>query len=128
MILRRETIVALRARHTAFRIAIDLLYPMQKPPQPPPLPAPPWVESEFRTVLDAQQMEELKRRAAALEVRQNRRLAVLVLFVLALYMGLMIFAVTKQTTDGREASPSAPSPATQPATTAPGAPLPMQRP
>ena len=33
---RRETIIALRARHTAFRIAIDILYP---PPPPPPAPA-----------------------------------------------------------------------------------------
>src|SRR5688572_23905641 len=30
--LRRETIIALRARHTAFRIATDILYPQQPPP------------------------------------------------------------------------------------------------
>jgi hypothetical protein len=34
---RRETIIALRARHTAFRIATDILYP---PPPAPPPPAP----------------------------------------------------------------------------------------
>lgn len=35
--IRRETIIALRARHTAFRIAIDFLYPQQPAP---PLPQP----------------------------------------------------------------------------------------
>src|SRR5688572_26027843 len=30
--LRRETIIALRARHTAFRIATEILYPQQPPP------------------------------------------------------------------------------------------------
>ena len=33
--LRRETIIALRARHTAFRMALDILYPQQSRQRPP---------------------------------------------------------------------------------------------
>ena len=42
---RRETIIALRARHTAYRIASDILYP-QVDVEPPPEPAIPWMPPE----------------------------------------------------------------------------------
>ena len=43
--IRRETIIALRARHQAFRIASDILYPHVELPPPlqpaiPPIPGP----------------------------------------------------------------------------------------
>jgi hypothetical protein len=35
--LRRETMIALRARHTAFRMAIEIMHPrLTPPPLPPP--------------------------------------------------------------------------------------------
>jgi hypothetical protein len=40
---RRETIIALRARHEAYRIASDILYPRVEVP-PPPQPAIPPIE------------------------------------------------------------------------------------
>jgi hypothetical protein len=51
--LRRETIIALRARHTAFRIAIEILYP-QQPPPPATHPAIPLLEDGERAVEDWQ--------------------------------------------------------------------------
>jgi hypothetical protein len=51
--LRRETIIALRARHTAFRIAIEILHPQQTPP-PAAQPAIPVLEDVERTVEDWQ--------------------------------------------------------------------------
>jgi hypothetical protein len=43
MAFRRETIIALRARHEAYRIASDILYPRVEVP-PPPQPAIPPIE------------------------------------------------------------------------------------
>jgi hypothetical protein len=43
MIFNRETIIALRARHEAYRIASDILYPRVEVP-PPPQPAIPPIE------------------------------------------------------------------------------------
>ena len=41
MMLRRETIIALRARHTAFRMAMDILYPQRPLPGPSASDPPP---------------------------------------------------------------------------------------
>ena len=44
---RRETIIALRARHEAYRIATEILYPHVASPQPPPQPAMPVDPPDF---------------------------------------------------------------------------------
>jgi hypothetical protein len=51
--LRRETIIALRARHTAFRIAIEILHP-QQPPPPAAQPAMPVLEDGEQAIEDWQ--------------------------------------------------------------------------
>ena len=51
---RRETIIALRARHEAYRIATEILHPYEEVPRPPEpaLPIDPPDFSPHRRVLD----------------------------------------------------------------------------
>jgi len=65
--LRRETIIALRARHEAYRIASDLLYPHVDVP-PPPQPAIPRIEGPLF----------LRRRTRRPSTRQEIMLAVII--------------------------------------------------
>jgi hypothetical protein len=62
---RRETIIALRARHQAFRIAVTILYPILH--VPPPIPAAKRSkrvpDSNLRHDLTREQMEILRREA-----------------------------------------------------------------
>ena len=91
--LRRETIIALRARHTAFRIAADILYPQQPPPAVAQ-PAIPIVEDGENA--RAEWEEELRRREARAE-RQKRHfrwtLASFAVLALAMCLWLMIYAI-----------------------------------
>jgi hypothetical protein len=76
--LRRETIIALRARHTAFRIAIEILHPRQAPPPPAP-PAMPVLEDGEQAIEDWQ----FAVRARAEWERRQRRVRRIVLTVIA---------------------------------------------
>jgi hypothetical protein len=88
--LRRETIIALRARHTAFRIAVDILYPPQPQPQPP-MPEPPMPILE-----DGEQARADWQAAAAKQAARERTGRVLAIvfgaFTLA-YLLLIVYAV-----------------------------------
>jgi hypothetical protein len=114
--LRRETIIALRARHTAFRIAIDILYP----PQPSPPPMPPQPTTLAREEMDRAQAEwDLdERRAARWEGERKRTLG----FQIAIIVVALI-AVTAFLMSVDEYPPSPPSPVAPSA-----APAPPQRP
>ena len=89
LMLRRETIIALRARHTAFRIAIDILYP-QQPPPPTPQPAIPVTE-------DAQQArafwEDAERARADFDQARARGLRWFILILFAALLVLIVYAV-----------------------------------
>ena len=78
--LRRETIIALRARHTAFRVAVDMLYPPQLPPEEPPqlqLPVEPIVQWG---AYDPARVARIRRRFEAAEDRRERRRALFIVF------------------------------------------------
>jgi hypothetical protein len=117
VILRRETIIALRARHTAFRIAIDILHPRQSPPPPmPPQPA-----ALAQEEMDRAQAEwDLDARRAATSEREYRR--ALLLQITVIVVGLIAFIVFLMYVDEYHPSPP-PSPVAPSA-----APMPSQRP
>ncbi len=58
--LHRETIIALRARHTAFRIAMDILHPPQPSP-PVPQPVLPLLEEMEGTLWTGDRFRRRKR-------------------------------------------------------------------
>jgi hypothetical protein len=88
VVLRRETIIALRARHTAFRMAMDILYPQQQPSPPDPIPAAPATD-----IFSEQPIHELpdwlKRKVRRSEALQRRRRLLLAWWV----MGWVVFGV-----------------------------------
>jgi hypothetical protein len=106
--LRRETIIALRARHSAFRMAIDILYPQQSPPEIPthlPLPA----EPTFKWVAyDPAGVQRIRRQFEAAEQRRERRRALSIVFLATLgllWIGYMMWTLEVD-------APSQPLPAT----------------
>ena len=82
--VRRETIIALRARHTAYRVSTDMLFPAQAPPEPvpvlkevkppPPLPTPEEAAA-FVAELEARRAwaEQVLRRTEEAWLRRERR-------------------------------------------------------
>jgi hypothetical protein len=93
--LRRETIIALRARHTAFRIAVEILYPQQPPPAPAAQPAIPVLEDGEQAVADWQaQLASARER----EWRQTRmRRLVLAVLSAAVITGYVFVCVKAST-------------------------------
>ena len=116
--LGRETIIALRARHTAYRVATDLVFPPQAAPEPvleevkppPPLPTPEqaaeaiaaadgrrkWVEQVISHSEYEWQRRERRRKLAERVVAMTAA-AALVLFVL--------FLITVGIMEGMKATP-----------------------
>ena len=82
--LRRETIIALRARHTAWRIATAIMHPPQPPPESPPSLPLRAGEALGPVVVDQDWLEQ--------ELRRGRRrhwralVAILLMWVLALVL------------------------------------------
>jgi hypothetical protein len=93
VIIRRETIIALRARHTAFRIAVAILYPQQPPPALAQ-PAIPIVEDGEQAQADW--VEELRRRSEDEERRRRlgrRALAIVATLWLGFILVMLIHAI-----------------------------------
>ena len=81
--LRRETIIALRARHTAFRIALDILHPhLQAPPLPEPVVPSPPVDLD----VEAGWFEQHQR-------RQRRHHRIVIAFVAALWAAAIVIGI-----------------------------------
>jgi len=95
--LRRETIIALRARHTAFRIAVEILYP-QQPPPPGVQPAIPVLEDGDQAIDDWQAAIRERWEWERREARKRRLvLAVISAFVIGLYVFLCLVASSPPT-------------------------------
>jgi hypothetical protein len=97
VMLRRETIIALRARHTAFRIAVDILYP----PQAPPLSAQPARVSDEEVDRAMAEWEAQGRREAewARQDARNHWLGIAVLLVgFVLLVALIVWNSANQPT------------------------------
>jgi hypothetical protein len=116
--LRRETIIALRARHTAYRVATDLVFPPQPPPEPvleevkppPPLPTPEeaaaaiaaaearraWVERVMRRSEHEWQRKERRR------ARGERLFAMIIAVAFLLFIA---FAISVAIIEGTEPPP-----------------------
>src|SRR5689334_4250327 len=97
--LRRETIIALRARHTAFRIAIDILYPPQPPPQlaQPAMPVLDLEGAQAEAAWEAEvrQLEERRQRQA----RWSRRCGMaFVMAWLIITLSALLYAFFADTT------------------------------
>ena len=112
--LRRETIIALRARHTAFRIAIDILHPRQLPPPPMPQPV-----ALAQAEMDRAQAEwDLEaRRAARWESERRRTLWIQIAVIVVVLMGFiafLIYADEYQPTPSPVAPSAAPAPSQRP--------------
>jgi hypothetical protein len=86
--LRRETIVALRARHAAFRIAVEILHPRQPPP-PAVQPAMPILEDGDQAIEDWQLAT---RERKAREKRETRNHRLVLAIVSAVLVGLYAYA------------------------------------
>ena len=87
--LRRETIIALRARHTAFRIATDILYPQQPPPAGATVqPAIPFAE-DGEDAIDIWQSAIRER--AAYEQRRRRRGLIVMLAIMAALAAISVY-------------------------------------
>jgi predicted nucleic acid-binding Zn ribbon protein len=85
-VLSRPTITALRARHTAFRIALDILYPRHT--MPPQLPVPAERVSPFsetRVVVSNECVEEMFREGDRMRRRH-------VLFARAFLISIIVIA------------------------------------
>ena len=120
MILRRETIIALRARHTAFRIAVSLLYPRQSPPElppPAPLPAEPAVKWG---AYDPAGVARIRRHFEAAEDRRRRLRAFFIVFLPLLALFWFGYMVCTSEVDAPSQLPAA--------MTVQDAPAPPQRP
>ena len=110
--LRRETIIALRARHTAFRIAVEILYP---PPPPPPSVQPATVSDE-EVDRAAAQWEAQSRREAEW-ARQDARNRWRAIAILATLFILLIAYIVYDSSN--QASPPPPPPQARPILPAP---------
>ena len=110
MILRRETIIALRARHTAFRIAVEILYPQQ----PPPALAQPAIPiEEDGEQAQAEWTEELRRRAE--DEERRRRLGRRALAIVAtLWLGFVVVMLIHAVLAEEPVSPPPPPPQGRP--------------
>ena len=104
--LRRETIIALRARHTAFRMAMDILHPQR------PLPAPP--ESDLPPNADALPAIDVLAQFTAWEweERQARRRRTTLRLVMLLWAAAILLGAWNWP---RKASRPAPPPPVPPA-------------
>ena len=89
---RRETIIALRARHQAFRIAAAILYPILHEPLPPQPAIPPKHRPDqiYNQVLTPEQMRELVREAHRREAIRERLKQLLILGAMTLLLGIMV--------------------------------------
>jgi hypothetical protein len=114
LMLRRETIIALRARHTAFRIAVDILYP----PQPPPASVQPTTVSDEEVDRAMAEWETQRRREAELakeDARNRWRLIAIASVPFVLLIAYLIYDSVTQ--------PSPPPPPARPILPAPRYPL-----
>ena len=120
--LRRETIIALRARHSAFRVAADLVFPPQAPPEmpvleamkpPPPLPTPEEAAA-FVAGADARRewVAQVKRRCERNYDRRHNVPAI----VLAAWMVLCVVLLVVAGVLAPEAPPPTPGPPAPPPT------------
>jgi hypothetical protein len=110
IMLRRETIIALRARHTAFRIAVEILYPPQPPP-PPVQPAIPILEDDDSARAEWEALERHRALEAKRRARQYRRLMpILLTLLVAFWLWLIIYGIFFY----EPASPPPPPPQAQP--------------
>jgi hypothetical protein len=97
---RRETIIALRARHTAFRIAVDILYPQQSPP-PLAQPAMPIVEQQAevqRTVAQWKQHIRWEMEWARHEARVRGFKIAILITALSVLLAYLVYDATKSST------------------------------
>ena len=118
--LRRETIIALRARHTAFRIAVDILHPPQQEP-PPPVPVMPVLEEvdpDWEAWTEQQRIRRIGHNQVLLGIGLGCFLAFVLLMSLIAYVSHPVPPPPPTTPAGMQQAPLTPAPP----------PPPMQRP